>query len=170
MDLKAVTRTLDVRKTLDAFASLLTQEIDQQDLPTSLKTATKAIGLGTLPGFALLIRHGVRTAGELVVTSIVLVLGWMVFTAILSRDRKLEMARNLNLLSFWIAATLVLVLLADFLFDDPLQRMIRFLSVAGALVVFVPIHLFRSARSWSILWRMPALCLTMGLLAWSVIY
>ncbi len=168
--MKDMTELKKVRKTLDDFATLLTQEIDHQDLPTSLKAATRAIGLSTLPGVGLVIRHGVGTAAEIAGTSLVLVLSWMVFTAILSREKKLAMARNLNLLSFWIAATLVFVFLTDLLFDDPLEKMIRFLSVAGGLFVFVPVHLIRSARSWSILWRLPALWLTMGYLAWSVFY
>ena len=155
-----------VQKTLDAFASLFTQKIDQQDLPTSLKAATTAIGLCTLPGYG--IRYGVRSGGDIVTTSLVVVLVWMMGTSIVSRG---AMARNISLVSFWIAATLVIVFLADILFPAPLERGIRFLITACLVFVLIPTHLWRIVRPWLAFFGLTlALWFTMSVLARRVIY
>ena len=154
-----------VRKILDAFASLFTQKIDQQDLPTSIKAATIAIGLPTLTGG---FRYGFGAAGEIVVTSLGVVLIWMLGTSIVSGK---EMARNISLVSFWIAASLVIVFLADILFPGPFERGIRFLITAGVLVVLVPTHVWRIVPSWLAFFGLTlSLWFTMGVLAWRVIY
>ena len=116
-----------IRELLAAFAALFTQPVDQQDLPTSLRSAAVSIGLVTLGGVNSLIQNGVRSAGEIVVASLLVVLLWMLGTGVVVQDerRKLVMARNLNLLSFWIAATLILVFLAAMLYPNPLDKTIR---------------------------------------------
>ena len=162
-----------IRDLLAAFAALFTQPIDQQDLQTSLRSAEVSIGLVALGGFISLIQNGVRSAGEIVGVSLLAVLLWMLGTSVVVRGecRKLVMAQNLSLLSFWIAATLVLVSLAVMLYPDPLDRGIRFLITAALIGVLVPVHLLRSMRSrpaafW---WMIPALWITMDFLAWHVI-
>ena len=163
-----------IRDLLAAFAALFTQPLDQQDLRTSLKAAEVSIGLVALGGFISLIRNGVRSASEIVGVSLLAVLLWMLGTSVVVRGerRKLVMAQNLSLLSFWIAATLVLVSLAVMLASHPLAQGNRFLITAALIVVLVPVHLFRSvpSRPAALWWMIPALWVTMGFLAWHVIY
>ncbi len=114
---------------------------------------------------------GVRSVGEIVNSSLLVVLFWMVGTGIVAKRKKLWMARNLSLLSFWIAVTLVLVLLAVMLCPDPLDTGIRLLITVSLIVVLVPVHLIRSMRSrtTALWWTIPALWITMAVLAWRVI-
>ena len=164
-----------VRKTLEAFSTLFTQPTKQQALPTSLRAATTAIGLCSLPGFGLL--RGVHSAGWISFASLLVVLFWMLVTSIIARpeNKELAMARNLSLVSFWIPATLVLVFCAELFFSDPLQKGIRFQGVAGLLFLLILIHLcqcvrFQCVRFWSVLWLMPTLWTTMALLAYLIVY
>ena len=158
-----------VQETLEAILSLLTQPIEQQDLPTSLKAVTTAIALINLPVFALLLPvHGVRSAGDI----IVVVLGWMLLTAIVSRPecRSFVMTRNLALLSFWLIAMVIIVFLATIIFPDPLGSGIRFLSTTSTMALLIPFHMRQCVRLRSALWLTPALWLTVGFLAWRIIY
>ena len=161
-----------VRKALEAFATLFTQSIEQQDLSTSLRSAAVAICLVTIEGFTFLIWEGVRPAVEIIGISLLVVLVWMAVTSIVARPehRKLDLARNLSLISFWIAATLVLVCLAASIFPDPLDTGIRRLSAIVLIAPLVPVHLFRNMRSRpaALWWMIPALWTTMGYLAWHV--
>lgn len=138
-----------VRKTLDALISLLMHPIEQEDLQKSKRAAVSAVGLVALPGFGLLIRDGGGAGGERLITSVVIILVWTLFTGVLVRPerRKLELARNLGLVSIWIVLTQVLVMGAGVLYDDPLGAGIRFLIVCVLLGVLVPTHIFRGQAS-----------------------
>ena len=95
--------------------------------------------------------------------SLVLVLVWAAAPAIFGKPerKKLAIARNLRVVSFWIAVTLVFVISVEFVFSNPLDRAIRLLAVLGALVAFVPVHMFRNFRGGLAL-LIPALWLSMG--------
>ena len=80
------------------------------------------------------------------------------------------MARNLGLVSFWIAVTLVLVMGAGVLNPDPLDKGIRFLIVFILLGVLLPVHLSRGVGFRTAVKLILPLWLTMSILAWRVIY
>ncbi len=158
-----------VQAVLDAYIGLLTQPFDQ-DLKASKRVAAAAITLPLLPGLTLA-NDGSGTASEIGGFSLVLVLAWAASPAIFGKPERKELAiaRNLRVVSFWIAVTLLFVILVGFIFSNPLDRAIRLLAVLGALLVFVPVHVFRNFRVGLAL-LIPALWLSMGLLAWRVIY
>ena len=161
-----------VRKTLDALISLLMHPIEQEDLQKSKQAAVSAVGLVALPGFGLLIRDGGGAGGERLIASVVIILVWMVFTGVLVRPerRKLELARNLGLVSIWIVLTQVLVMGAGILYDDPFGAGIRFLIVCFLLGVLVPTHLLRGTSLRTAVKLILPLWLTTGILAWRIIY
>ena len=158
-----------VQAVLDAYIGLLTQPFDQ-DLKASKRVAAAAITLPLLPGLTLA-NDGSRTAAEIGGFSLVLVLAWAASPAIFGKPERKELtiARNLSVVSFWIAVTLLFVILVEVIFSNPLDRAIRLLAVLGALLVFVPVHVFRNFHVGLAL-LIPALWLSMGLLAWRVIY
>lgn len=160
-----------IQGVLSAFAGLFTQPLEQ-DLHGALKSAAVSIALASLPGLAFLVNHGSRPALEIGGFSLVLVLVWMAMTAVLSKAerRQLTIARNISLISFWIAVTLVFVFAMELVFGDPLDRAIRLLSVLGLLLVFVPVHMFRNLRVGLALPMTLALWISTGALASSVIY
>ena len=130
---------------LNAFLGLFTQPFEQ-DLRASVRAAATAISLAGLEGLALLVSGGSRAALEIGGASLVLVLVWMAVTAVVTKAerRVLAIARNLGVVSFWIAATLVFVFAVEFFFPGPFDQAIRFLSVSVVLLVLVPVHMFRN--------------------------
>ena len=160
-----------IQGVLSAFAGLFTQPFDQ-DLNAALKSAGMSISLASLPGLAFFANHGSRTALEIAGFTLVLVLMWMAMTAILTKaeHRKLTIARNLSVISFWIAVTLVLVFAMELVFGNPLDRAIRLLSVLALLLVLVPIHVFRNLATSLAFPMTLVLWLSTGALASSVIY
>lgn len=134
-----------VRTILNAFLGLFTQPFEQ-DLKASVQAAATAISLAGLEGLALLISGGSRAALEIGGSSLVLVLVWMAVTAVVTKveRRVLAIARNLGVVSFWIAATLVFVFAVEIFFPGPFNRMVRFLSVSVVLLILVPVHMFRN--------------------------
>ena len=68
--------------------------------------------------------------------SLLVVLLWMLGTGVVVQDerRKLVMARNLNLLSFWIAATLILGFPRRHAYPNPLDKTIRWLLATFLIV------------------------------------
>lgn len=96
-----------VRSVLNAFAGLFTQPFDQ-DLQSSVKGAATSIVLtAMLTGqeTSFLKGGGVESALGIVSFSLVLILVWMAISAVIrsEEDRKLIIARNLSVVSFWIA-------------------------------------------------------------------
>lgn len=75
-----------------------------------------------------------------------------------SQSRPVAIARNLSVLSFWIAITLVLILAAGILFEDVHAGSLRLFAVISALLVLIPVHMFRNLRI--------ALALPMTLALW----
>ena len=142
-----------VRTILNAFLGLFTQPFEQ-DLRASVQAAATAISLAGLEGLALLVSGGNRTALEIGSFSLVLVLVWMAVTAVVTKAerRVLAIARNLGVVSFWIAATLVFIFAVEFFFPGPFNREIRFQSVSVVLLVLVPVHMFRNLPIGSASW------------------
>ena len=160
-----------VQGVLNAFLGLFTQPFEQ-DLKTSTTAAATAISLAGLEGLAFLVNGGARTALEIGGFSLVLVLLWMAVTAVVTRieRRPLTLARNLSVVSFWIAVTLVFVLAVGLVNSDPLARAIRLAIVLSALLVFVPVHMFRNLPLGAALWMTFALWFSTGALAWTALY
>ena len=160
------------QKMLVALASVLTHPIDQEDLPTSLRAAASALVLAAPTGLGLLIRDEAASGADVFGTSLIVIMVWMVVTSLLARPerRTPELARNLGLVSFWIAVTLVLVMGAGVLNPDPLDKGIRFLIVFILLGVLIPVHLSRGVGLRTAVKLILPLWLTMSILAWRVIY
>ena len=164
-------RTKVVQEILNAFLGLFTQPFEQ-DLRASVTAAATSISLAGIEGLVLLVNVGSRTALNFGGASLVLVLVWMAVTAIVtSVDRRgLTIARNLSVVSFWIAVMLVFVFAAEFVFPDALDRAIRFLSVSVVLLVLIPVHMIRNLPIGVALRMTLALWFSMGALVWMVIY
>ena len=163
-----------VQAILNAFAGVFTQPFEQ-NLKDSLKAAAISVTLATiLAGRGLVFSPdlGSSTALEMAGSSLVLVLAWMAVTAIVAKadHRAVTMARNLSVVSFWIAVTLVLVSVAELLFVDPLDRAIRLVSVLVALLILVPVHMFRNMTSGRASIMTVVLWLSTGALARLFIY
>ena len=163
-----------IQGVLSAFAGLFTQPFEQ-DLNTALKSAAVSISVTSLQGLAFLVNHGGPTALEIGGVSLILVIAWMTMTAILTKaERKqLTIARNISVVSFWIAVTLVFVFSIELVFSDPLDRANRLLSVLCLLLVFVPVHMFLNFRNLGVglaLMMTLALWLSTGALAFRIIY
>lgn len=141
------------------FIGLFTQPFDQ-----SLKASSRWAGAAILlvigiSGLQLLFDYRFLPVkeGEFAAYSFVLVIAWILMTSILHKDegRKLAIARNLSVLSFWIAGVLVVVLLANSLYPDPLDGALRRLVSSLILIVLISIHMFCQGCSWRAL-RMTA--------------
>ena len=163
-----------VQSILNAFVGVFTQPFEQ-DLNDSVRAAAVSISLATLlaaQGFLFSPELGSGTAVEMAGSSLVLVLAWMAITAIVAKaDRRAVMlARNLSVVSFWIAVTLVLVSVAELLFPDPLDRAIRLGSVWVALLILVPLHMFRNMNFGRALLMTTALWFSSGALGRLFIY
>ena len=156
-----------VQEVLNAFLGLFTQPFEQ-DLKASVKAATTAILLAGLPGLALLVNGGSRAVGEIVGPSFVLALLWILLTAVFIKEerRNLTIARNLSVLSFWIAATLVFVFAAELVRPDPFDAAIRRGIVAVALFLFVPMHMIFNLPLWPALKMTLPLWISTVFLAW----
>lgn len=163
---------------LNAFVALVTQPFEQE-IGASVRAAALAISLGGLEGMVFLARNGIPSALEFGVSALVLVLVWIIVTAILAnRNRVSAIARNLSILSFWIAATMVFVIAMELIFHDTDTEGIRFYSCIAVLLVLVPIHLFHgsarlfrgSMRFFIVLGMTLALWFSTGFLAYRVIY
>ena len=79
---------------------------------------------------------------------------------------KLTIARNLSVLSFWIAATLVLVLAVELVRPDPLDGAIRRGIVAVVLLLLVPMHMRFNLPVWSAVKMSLPLWISTVFLAW----
>ena len=160
-----------VRGVLNAFLGLFTQPFEQ-DLNASVKAAATSISLTTLEGLVLLANSESRTAMDIARPTLVLFLVWMAITAVVTtaERRALLIARNLSVVSFWIAATLVFVFAAEIFFPNRLDRAIRLLSVSGVLLVLVPVHMIRNLPVGAALRMTLGLWLSTGALTWMVIY
>ncbi len=155
---------------LKAFVSLFTQPFDQ-DLQSSVKGAATSIGLTVIlthQETSFLMGGEVESALEIGGFSMMLILVWAGISAVFrsDEDRNLVIARNLSVVSFWIAVTLVVVLAVKFVFTEPFDLAIRLISTCIALLVLVPIHMFRNLPYFS------AFAMSIGLLisTWGLSY
>lgn len=131
-----------VQSVLLSFFRLLTQPFEQTP-EDSVKGAVTAIALGE--AFAAIGETDMLGAAR---GSLSLVAVWMVVSAVVTEPerRRLEVARNIGVISFWIAATLALALLAELFYSSPMDRAPRLEFVWAGLLLLVPIHMFRNLR------------------------
>lgn len=155
---------------LSAYVALFTQPFEQ-DIGASVRAAALSISLGGLEGLMLLVRDGAAPAVQFGESALVLILVWIAVTAALAGNRVLTIARNLSVLSFWIAGTMVFVFAVELVFTDPLARGIRLLSCILTLWILVPVHLIRGkVRFPELLWMTLFLWSSTGFLAFRLIY
>lgn len=153
---------------LNAFVGLFTQPFNQ-DLQASLKATTTAVFVAMFPAFPLFFK-GESQLQVFVISSGVLAFCWILFTAICTRQgRKLMVARNLSIISFWIAATLVFVLIAATVFPNPLDGTLRLIFTIVLLFIFVPIHMFRNLPRGGALKMSIFLLISTIFVAWRVL-
>lgn len=165
-------RVESVQRILNAFLGLLTQPLGQ-NLGDSVRAATMAIVLAAgLQAWISSSSSGGYGAQDTAVSSLVLVLVWMATTAVVSGidRRRLTMARNLSLLSFWIAVALVFILAAKTSFRESSDLLKPVGTVSVALLVLVPVHLLRSLPFGLALRMTVALWFSMAFLVWRVFY
>ena len=107
---------------------------------------------------------------EVVYISLALVLVWMLVSAAATKpeSRALTMARNLSVLSFWIAGTGVVVLMARLVAPPDSPSTISMYACLG-LLVLIPIHLWRNLPIGRVLGMTAALWSSTGFLAWRII-
>ena len=156
-----------VQAVLLSFFRLLTQPFEQ--IPEdSVKGAVTAILLGeTFAAIGETVQM-LHTAGS----SLALVATWMVVSAVVAPPdrRELQVARNTGVISFWIAATLALVLVAEQVYSEPIARASRLEFVWTALFLLVPVHMFRSLRVPTAIVMTLALWVSTGLFARWLLY
>jgi len=126
---------------------LLTRPFDQ-------KPADALVGAGTAVGlagtFVAIGNGGVNaltgTATDAATPSLALVAIWMVVAAVSAKgdQRGTAIARGISVISFWIAATAVLILLAGQFYPDDFDHGPRRYFVFLSLLVLVPLHMWRS--------------------------
>lgn len=160
-----------IQEVLNAFLALFTQPLEQ-DLRASTRAAVVAISLAGLEGMALWGADSGASALEFGGSALVIVLIWMTVTAVFSKAecRMLALARNLSVLSFWIAATLAFVLAVVVLFPNPMDGDIRIWTCGALLLVLVPVHLTRSGYGPTSVWMTLALWPSTGVLVYKAIY
>ena len=162
------TKQQAVQGLLTAFLGVFTQPFEQ-DLKAASKATATAITLATLPTLGLSLNGGIRASGEFVASSLMLALVWILLTAIFTKqDKKLVIARNLSVLSFWIAATLVVIIVVNILLPDPLDGAIRRGLAVVVLLLLVLAHMFRNLNLpvWYALMMALALWISTSFLAW----
>ena len=155
-----------VQAVLLSFFRLLTQPFEQTP-EDSVKGAVTAIALGE--AFAAVGETDMLGAAR---GSLSLVAVWMVVSAVVTKPerRKLEVVRNIGVISFWIAATLALALLAELFYSSPMDRAPRLEFVWAGLLLLVPIHMFRSLRVPTAVVMTLALWVSTGLFARWLLY
>lgn len=156
----------EIQAVLQAFFGLLTQPFEQSP-SDAVKGAATAIALSET--FAAVGENDILHNTTI---SVVLVIIWMVVSAVCaSADRrKLQIARNIGVISFWIAATSALILAADQFYANPFERGPRVEFVWGGLFFLVPAHMFRSLRFGPALGITLALWASTGFMAYTLVY
>ena len=135
-----------VQEILNAFLDLFTQPFEQ-DVKASVTSAATAImlafGISSLQ-FLVDTRILQGIGGDFAAYSFVLIVVWMLLTVISHKqeERMLAIARNLSVLSFWIAGTLVVVLLMNVLRPDPLDGALRRVVASITLIPLISTHMF----------------------------
>ena len=166
-----------MRKTIDAilraFLGVLTQPF-QTDLREASTAAATAISLYLV--VAGLDSSGVLDTdmrGSASLAALALVLVWMAGTAIFSRSghARLAMARNLSVVAFWMAVTLVLGLVGQLVVSSgertPLPVVV---AISVSLVFLILVHMCRNLALRSALWMSMGLWLTTISLTSAIFY
>ena len=156
----------EIHAVLQSFFGLLTRPFEQSPAD-SVRGAVTAIVLSmSFAGF------GENDMTRTATSSLALVIIWMLISAIFAgaNRRKLEVARNIGVISFWIAATSALVLVAEQVHPDRFDRGPRVEFVWLGLLLLVPLHMFRSLRFGAALGMTLALWVSTGLLARALVY
>ena len=158
---------------LNAFIGIFTQPFEQ-DLKSSVEAIFTAITLAALlsVGLPLLFNGGEIRALQVSASynSLIIALVWIFLTAIITKqDKKLAVARNLSVLSFWIAATLVIVLLVDIVCPNPLDGALRLGIAIVILIVLIPTHMFPKLPKRKALEMTICLCFSTIFLAWKAL-
>ena len=132
---------------LQALLGLLTRPFDQKPAD-ALKGAGTAIGLA---GAFVAIGDGgldavTDVATDAATPGLALVAIWMVVAAVFAKDdqRGPAIARGVSVVSFWIAAAAVLILLAGQFYTDVFDHGPRRYVVFWGLLILVPWHMLRS--------------------------
>ena len=157
----------EVRKLLQAFLSLLTQPFEQTPAD-AVRSAATAICIS-----AAFVGIGQNIAMDAVPGGIALVAIWMTVSAVLTKaeHRSLAIARNVSVISFWIAATSALVLFAtELLYQDPIDRSPRLYFVVLWLLVLIPVHMFYGLSFVRALITTVALWISTWLFAWGLVW
>ena len=155
-----------IQPLLQSFFGLLTQPFEQS--PTdAVKGAAVGIGLSVV--LAAIGENDIRSTAT---NSLVLVIIWMLGSAVLATAdlRTLHIARNVGVISFWIAGTSALVLLAEQVYSDPISRVSRMEVVLFGLAVLVPVHMLRSVRGLRAAVMIVALWVSTGFFAYKLLY
>ncbi len=161
----------EARQVLNAFVGLFTQPF-KQDINASLKGAVTAILLAMFPGLPLLLNGVIQIeATKFAAISLVLVLFWALLTAIFTKQdrRELAIARNLTILSFWIAATLVIVYLVNIIVPNPLDGALRRGVATAMLIPLIFIHMICNLPCFPALRVAFSLSISTVLLVWMVL-
>ena len=151
----------EIHAVLRSFFGLLTRPFEQSPAD-SVRGAVTAIVLSmSFAGFGEISTTGAATSG------LALVVVWMLISAVFTgADRRtLEVARNVSVISFWIAATSALVLVAEQVHPDCSDRGPRVEFVWYGLLFLVPVHMFKSLRFGAAFRMTLALWVSTGLLA-----
>lgn len=154
-----------IPRLLQAFLGLLIRPF-RQSQADSLRGAGTAITLaGTITAI------GGRTVPDAAPSSLALVLVWMAVTAAVTKtDRGLKIARNLGVVSFWIATTAALILASEQVYADDFDRGPRFYFVVVWLLVLVPVHMIRNLPFWTAIVMTVALWASTVFLAATIVY
>jgi len=155
-----------IQALLQSFFGLLTQPFEQS--PTdAVKGAATGIALGV--AFAVIGENDILSFAT---NSLALVIIWMLGSAVFaSADlRTLQIAHNVGVISFWIAGTSALVLLAEQVYPDPISRVSRMEVVSLGLALLIPVHMFRSLRVLAAVAMILALWASTGFLAYRLLY
>ena len=134
-----------VRGLLRAYVSTLGLVIDEKrelDVEQSLAASVIAMTIVLLEfGFfwqLLDFRIDVKYVAGV---SVLVVLCWLVGTYIFSNSSMVPL--HLNLVSFWMAVTVLFIALAWTIFPEDYHSTMRLMSIAGLLFCTIPTHVFR---------------------------
>ena len=152
-----------VQASLKSFLGLLTQPFEQ--------SSTEAVEGATI-GIALSVAFAAIGQADMLSTAtngFALVIVWMLGSAVLAPAdlRTLRIARNVGVISFWIAGTSALVLLAEQVY--PTDRLLRWHLVSLVLFLLVPVHMLRCLRFGAALTMTLPLWVSTGFLAFRLV-
>ena len=171
-----------VGKLLEAYVGLFIKPFEQ-NLERALTAAATSVALAIiLPVFILgaLANRPVQEIGvqKIGANSLVIILIWVVATVVITKPEKtlltLTLARNLSLVSSWIAVTVVAIIAVKLWFHEPMDLPKRLVIAYLALSMLFIVHTWFNLRPprrqppVKTLCMMACLLLSMGVLIWKV--